>query len=135
MKLNEIILKSVVDQFALSFSFEGDKTQMKPSNFEFIDSQLPEYVVVDQTASQLVTSQTPSSVDPSNSTSSNPRLPQQVIRLQLRSVPNQTIAHLTQAVPALSQVNPIQVRILQKQSLPITKAIDMIQVKPPGDKL
>jgi len=135
MKLNEIILKSVVDQFALSFSFEGDKTKMKPSNFEFIDSQLPEYVVVDQTASQLVTSQTPSSVDPSNSTSSNPSLPQQVIRLQLRSVPNQTIAHLTQAVPALSQVNPIQVRILQKQSLPITKAIDMIQVKPPGDKL
>jgi len=135
MKLNEIILKSVVDQFALSFSFEGDKTQLKPSNSEFIDSQLPEYIVIDQTLAQHVTAEESTSVDPLVSVGRVPNQEQKVIHLQLGALPHKAIAQLTQAVPAVVQISQTQIQIFQKQAHPVAQASDMIQIKPPGDKL
>ena len=135
MKLNEIILKSVVDQFALSFSFEGDNTHLKPANSEFIDSQLPEYIVIDQTLAQQSTAQEPTNVDALVSLGKLPNLQQKVIHLQLGALPHKAIAQLTQAVPAVLQVSPTHIQIFQKQSLPIAQTNDMIQIKPPGDKL
>lgn len=135
MKLNEIILKSVQDQFALNFSFESDSAQLKPSNSEFIDSQLPEYIVVDQTAVPNLSTQQLPQREALALVSSLPTSQQQVIRLQLGGTPTGELAQLTQAVPAALQVNPIQIQIFRKQTHPIAKASDMTQEQPSGDKL
>jgi hypothetical protein len=135
MKLNEIILKSVVDQFALSFSFEGDNTHLKPSNSEFVDSQLPEYIVIDQTLAQDITAEESTNVDHLAAAVTAPKVQQKVIHLQLGSFSQQATTQQTQAVPTLVQVSPTHIQIDPKQSFPIAQASDMIQIKPPGDKL
>jgi len=154
MKLNEIILKSVDAQFALSFSFEGDKTLVKPASSEFIDSQLPEYVVFDQTeppkaaasvSSQqekptaevaLALTQAPSSASSTTSAQAlNQGLTQQVIHLQLGASNHQALVQLTQAVPSLPTGQALQIQIQPLQSVQIKKSSDMTQIKPPGDKL
>lgn len=113
LKLNEVILRLVDEQYNLSFSFGGGEPGSSPEEPPFItgakegtDSYLPEYVIIDQTVPE--TSDLQALV-----INSPPQVPG-LVNLQLQQTHSLRPSQLTQAVPPASSQTVIQIQVTSK---------------------
>ena len=113
LKLNEVILRLVDEQYNLSFSFGGGEPGSSPEEPPFIagakegtDSYLPEYVIIDQTV--------PETSDLQALVINSPPQAPGLVNLQLQQTHSLRPAQLTQTVPPASSQTVIQIQVTSK---------------------
>ena len=113
LKLNEVILRLVDEQYNLSFSFGGGEQGSSPEEPPFIagakegtDSYLPEYVIIDQTV--------PETSDLQALVISSPAQAPGLVNLQLQQTHSLRPSQFTQAVPPASSQTVIQIQVTSK---------------------
>lgn len=113
LKLNEVILRLVDEQYNLSFSFGGGEPGSSPEEPPFIagakegtDSYLPEYVIIDQTV--------PETSDLQALVINSPPQAPGLVNLQLQQTHSLRPAQLTQTVPPASSQRVIQIQVTSK---------------------
>jgi len=120
LKLNEVILRLVDEQYNLSFSFGGGEQGTLPEDplqisgkGEVIESYLPEYVILDQTLpdfKDLSTDHAPLQSVVLERSIQAPGL----VNLQLQQSPSMRPEQRTQVVPTVSSQTVIQIQVNSK---------------------
>ena len=120
LKLNEVILRLVDEQYNLSFSFGGGEQGTLPEDplqisgkGEVIESYLPEYVILDQTLpdlKDLIADHAPLQSVVLEQPIQAPGL----VNLQLQQSPSMRPEQRTQVVPTVSSQTVIQIQVNSK---------------------
>ena len=120
LKLNEVILRLVDEQYNLSFSFGGGEQGTLPEDplqisgkGEVIESYLPEYVILDQTLpdlKDLIADHGPLQSVVLERSIQAPGL----VNLQLQQSPSMRPEQRTQVVPTVSSQTVIQIQVNSK---------------------
>jgi len=120
LKLNEVILRLVDEQYNLSFSFGGGEQGTLPEDplqisgkGEVIESYLPEYVILDQTLpdlKDLIADHAPLQ----SVVLERPIQAPGLVNLQLQQSPSMRPEQRTQVVPTVSSQTVIQIQVNSK---------------------
>jgi len=120
LKLNEVILRLVDEQYNLSFSFGGGEQGTLPEDplqisgkGEVIESYLPEYVILDQTLpdlKDLIADHAPLQ----SAVLERPIKAPGLVNLQLQQSPSMRPEQRTQVVPTVSSQTVIQIQVNSK---------------------
>ena len=120
LKLNEVILRLVDEQYNLSFSFGGGEQGTLPEDplqisgkGEVIESYLPEYVILDQTLPDLKDLSTDHATLQSVVLERPIQAPG-LVNLQLQQSPSMRPEQRTQVVPTVSSQTVIQIQVNSK---------------------